>query len=159
MQHSSKHNPCPICGRDIDDKCRWNDSTILCYCGNSFHPPEHLALGQIILASGVNWKLISYYSGFAKSSYLFSKTDELSLLSPLEKRKKLIQVRQGAKEKTIEYKQKFVLVRKLLHKSLKICDLQLLTIDEIFDGRKLYENSGSCCSICCICSRLKKARK
>lgn len=30
---SSKRNPCPVCGRDSDDKCRRSDELLSCYWG------------------------------------------------------------------------------------------------------------------------------
>lgn len=139
MQHSSRHNPCPVCGRDSDDKCRWNDSSILCYCGDSFRPRESLSLGDIIHLSDQPWKLISYYSGFAKASYLFIKINEFYDLSPLERRKKKVQIREKSKEINVEYKEKFARVRNLLHRSLAIPDLEYLNLREITEGRNLTE--------------------
>lgn len=146
MQHSSKQNPCPVCGRNSDDKCRWNDSSILCYCGDSFRPPKSLNLGETIKVLGVNWRLISFYSGFANASYLFAKTDNFYYLSPLEKHRRKTEIRDEAKEKIAEYRKKFILVRQLLHKSLNIKEIQFLTIREISDGQKLTELAIAECS-------------
>ena len=73
MQHSSKNNPCPICGRDNSDNCRWSDGEfILCFVGNSFSPPD-LPLGAIVHPPG--WPamaLCSHDSGFSGASFLFA---------------------------------------------------------------------------------------
>lgn len=71
MKHSSRKDPCPVCGRDTDDKCRWNDFNIFCYCGDSFHPPTALRLGEFVQAFGQNWKLVKYDGGFSGGSYIF----------------------------------------------------------------------------------------
>lgn len=146
MQHSSKYNPCPVCGRYTDDKCRWNDSTILCYCGDLFHPPQELKLGQILKLGHDNWKLISYYAGFSNGSYLFAKTDAAELLSPLQQQRQKIEVRAGAREKIIGYKNGFARARKMLHQCLAIRDLQHLKPEEIKAARRAYERAIEQCS-------------
>lgn len=72
MQHSSRKNPCPICSRNVDDKCRWSSTRIFCYVGNTFSPPSHLRLGDIIKVDGEDWRLLSYNAGFSRNSYVFA---------------------------------------------------------------------------------------
>lgn len=76
MKHSSRRNPCPICGRDKDDKCRWNDEFILCYAGDSFSPPGYLKLGDKIKVGQERYALCSQVSGFAGNSYCFALIDD-----------------------------------------------------------------------------------
>ncbi|CAK6695290.1 hypothetical protein [Synechococcus sp. CBW1107] len=40
--HSSRQDPCPICGRDTDGDCRIREdrAMVLCHRGSSFHPPN-----------------------------------------------------------------------------------------------------------------------
>jgi hypothetical protein len=76
MKHSSRHNPCPICGRDKDDKCRWNDEFILCYAGNTFSPPGYLKVGDRVKVNQQTYALCSESSGFAGNSYCFALVDD-----------------------------------------------------------------------------------
>lgn len=76
MKHSSRRNPCPVCGRDKDDKCRWNDDFILCYAGNSFSPPGFLKVGDRIKVGQLSYTLCSQSSGFAGNSYCFALVDD-----------------------------------------------------------------------------------
>lgn len=76
MNYSSKSNPCGICGRTTDDKCRWSDNFISCYYGNSFHPPSGLRLGDFIEAFGSRWKLVKLDGGFSGGSYIFATASE-----------------------------------------------------------------------------------
>lgn len=72
MQHSSRKNPCPVCGRNTDDKCRKNSTRIFCYAGDSFSPPANLRLGDRIKIEGEHWRLLSYNAGFSQNSYVFA---------------------------------------------------------------------------------------
>ena len=51
-------NPCPICGRDIDDKCRMNnDNTyIQCHIGDTFKPPNCEYGATLKGIDGQRWK-------------------------------------------------------------------------------------------------------
>lgn len=86
MKASSKKSPCPVCGRHTDDKCRFNDESILCYSGDKFGPSSNLRKGDSIQAFGKAWILISYNAGFSATSYLFVIDDgRYKKLSPQEK--------------------------------------------------------------------------
>ena len=76
MKHSSRHHPCPICGRDTDDKCRWNDEMIFCYNGDSFSPPHYLKTGDKIKVGLADYALFSQTCGFAGNSYGFALVDD-----------------------------------------------------------------------------------
>jgi len=52
MKSSGRRNPCPVCGRDKDDKCRWNDELILCWQGDTFSPPPNLRKGETLEVPG-----------------------------------------------------------------------------------------------------------
>jgi hypothetical protein len=146
MQHSSKRNPCPVCGRNTDDKCRWNSSTILCYCGSVFHPPQDISIGQFLQINENRWKLISYYSGFSNASYLFAKVNESELLSPLQRYRKKAEARVVAKQNIVEYKKSFIDIRKLMHKCFAVKDPQLLKLHEIEEAKKLFAVAIKECS-------------
>jgi hypothetical protein len=75
VNHSSKSSPCPVCGRDKDDKCRWNDHFLFCYRGDSFAPPD-LRLGQRLAVNG--WPTLAVVGldgGFAGSSVVLAPDD------------------------------------------------------------------------------------
>ena len=78
MNHSSRNNPCPVCERNTDDKCRWNDEFILCYDGDSFAPPGHLRVGDKIKLNGQSFALCSTLSGFAGNSHCFALVDDFN---------------------------------------------------------------------------------
>lgn len=78
MNHSSRNTPCPICQRNTDDKCRWNDEFILCYDGDSFAPPQHLRIGDKIKVNAETFALCSTLSGFAGSSHCFALVDDFN---------------------------------------------------------------------------------
>lgn len=77
MNHSSRNSPCPVCDRNVDDKCRWNSEFVLCYNGDSFAPPEFLRIGDKIKIDNKPFALCSTTSGFAGNSYLFALVDEI----------------------------------------------------------------------------------
>ena len=76
MKHSSRRNCCPICGRNTDDKCRWNDEVIFCYDGTSFAPPQYLKLGDKVKVGLDSYALFSQACGFANNSYGFALVDD-----------------------------------------------------------------------------------
>ena len=109
MNHSSKSNPCPCCFRDIDDKCRWEDDVILCYSGDSFHPPANLVVGDCLKIAGHEWKLLRMDAGFAANSFLFAKLDNALALTPLRRR------RLRREQKPIEWRAEFKQIRDLTY--------------------------------------------
>lgn len=109
MQHSSRKNPCVICGRTKDDKCRTSATRIFCYVGDSFSPPTSLRLGELIKINGERWKLISRSAGFSQNSYAFALAENtdyrfLSVEDKREFRRKCIRLTAGftAKRKVTE---------------------------------------------------------
>jgi hypothetical protein len=76
MKHSSRREPCPICGRNTDDKCRWNDEMIFCYDGTSFAPPQHFKLGDKVKVGLDSYALFSQACVFAGNSYGFALVDD-----------------------------------------------------------------------------------
>ena len=109
MNHSSRQNPCPCCFRDVDDKCRFGDDLILCYNGDSFHPPANLVVGDCIKIAGHGWKLLRMNAGFAANSFLFVRSDDESTLTPLQRR------RLRREQKSIEWKKEFKQIRDLVY--------------------------------------------
>lgn len=71
MKPSSKRNPCPICGRTANDRCRFNDEAVLCHWGSDLHPPEGMHVGDTVEINGVVWALTRTDCGHAGSSSMF----------------------------------------------------------------------------------------
>ena len=73
LQQSSRRTPCPVCGRDSDGDCRWNEEVMFCHQGTSFTPPQNIKLGDVIDVQGQPWALVRIGSGFAASAYQFRR--------------------------------------------------------------------------------------
>jgi hypothetical protein len=138
MQHSSRTNPCPVCLRDTDDKCRISDDMIFCYYGDSFHPPAHLEIGDKINVNGATWRLTSLEAGFSDNSYLFTRCiEEAAAIAGLRDRR---QKRNGT-IKTVAWQPEFKKTRKLLHKALSVPEFERLNIDGLEAGRDATEEA------------------
>lgn len=130
MESSGKRNPCPICHRDKDDKCRWDEEIILCYCGDDFAPSPLFRIGQVVKALGVEWALVNKSGGFAASSYSFIRHKPLErtfLFSEKEKKE--------LSEKKIAYAfgldAAFKELRKLYQFSLSAPPLEFMTLADL----------------------------
>lgn len=132
MHHSSRKNPCPICFRDKDDKCRWNDHAVLCFFGNSFHPPEHLHRGDTIIVGEEKWRLSRLDAGFAGSSYLFVRSNELNLLSPLERQRRI----KSTVKSIIDIRKEFLQTRDLVFVSFSTPAFESLAYHEFMNYKK-----------------------
>jgi hypothetical protein len=121
LNHSSRKDPCPVCGRDRDDKCRWNDNFIFCYRGDKFSPPD-LRVGQVLEVAG--WPrlaVVAVQGGFAGGSVV---------LAPDEKGKALQAARPPTDgiAKTATARAMMVKVRKkirVLNSSKEFCTLKI----------------------------------
>ena len=72
MQASSRAQPCPVCSRDRDDKCRWDENRLFCFVGETFAPPANLEPGEVITGGdGIHWAFVRHGAGFANASALF----------------------------------------------------------------------------------------
>ena len=71
LKQSSRREPCPVCGRNLDGDCRFSDDLILCHSGTRFHPPQHLRPGDVIDINGVRWALIRTDAGFDGAAHEF----------------------------------------------------------------------------------------
>ena len=128
MQHSSRKTPCPICLRNTDDKCRWSETRIFCYNGESFSPPQSLRLGDKVKVHGIEWKLFSLTGGLSGNSYAFfvARDNEYRFLSYQDKRafrKKCI----NATRLLIKKKEQ---VRNIVSALAKGDDFQSLTLEQ-----------------------------
>jgi hypothetical protein len=141
MNNSSRNTPCPICHRNTDDKCRWNDEFILCYDGDSFAPPQHLRVGDKIKVNAETFALCSTLSGFAGSSHCFALVDDFSyrFLKYEDKRTYRIQCVRTMKE--------FLQRKKSIDLSVKFIELndnlQTFRIDELADCKLIAEKCKS----------------
>ena len=82
MQISKRNNPCPVCGRNKDSDCRWDDDVIFCHNGTNFAPPDHLKVGDTLTLDGVVWALVKTNSGHTGLCHVFK------LNRPLDKKYK-----------------------------------------------------------------------
>ena len=141
MNSSSRNTPCPICHRNTDDKCRWNDEFILCYDGDSFAPPRHLRIGDKIKVNAETFALCSTLSGFAGSSHCFALVDDFSyrFLKYEDKRTYRIQCVRIMKE--------FLQRKKSIDLSVKFIELndnlQAFRIDELADCKLIAQKCKS----------------
>lgn len=141
MNNSSRNTPCPICHRNTDDKCRWNDEFILCYDGDSFAPPQHLRVGDKIKVNAETFALCSTLSGFAGSSHCFALVDDFSyrFLKYEDKRTYRIQCVRTMKE--------FLQRKKSIDLSVRFIELndnlQTFRIDELADCKLIAEKCKS----------------
>jgi hypothetical protein len=65
---SSKRNPCPLCGRNVDGKCRRKEGIILCFYGTRFAPPASLQQGDVISLEGRDWRVWEQDAGASGNS-------------------------------------------------------------------------------------------
>lgn len=144
MEHSSKNAPCPICERSKDDKCRFNENMIFCYCGDDFRPPSTLEQGDKILALGAYWRLVSFEAGFSDNSYLFIRCNESDLsesLSPLRARRK----QRSGEDRLIPWQSEFNQTRRLLHRALAVQEFELLTTERLSYAKDVTEEALDAC--------------
>lgn len=141
MNHSSRNTPCPICHRNTDDKCRWNDEFILCYDGDSFAPPQHLRVGDKVKIGAETFALCSTLSGFAGNSHCFALVDDFNyrFLKYEDKRAYRTQCVRIMKEflqrkKSIDLAVKFINLNK---------NLQAFTVLELMQCRLIAEKCKS----------------
>ena len=71
MNRSSRQQPCPCCGRNVNGNCRWSDDLILCYQGDRFAPPSDLQIGDTITIDGESWALLRRDGGFSGMAAVF----------------------------------------------------------------------------------------
>lgn len=71
LRGSSRAHPCPVCGRNTDDKCRIGAEVVFCYCGERFAPPPGLRPGDTITIDGNLWAVVALDAGYAGNSVAF----------------------------------------------------------------------------------------
>lgn len=141
MKHSSRRESCPVCGRNKDDKCRWNEEMIFCYDGTSFAPPQHLRLGDKVKIGLENYALFSQVCGFANNSYGFALVDDfdyrfLKYEDKREFRKKCVSI-----TRTFIKKRDSVLA--LVNALRDECVLHEMRLDEFYANKRCSEKAIS----------------
>ena len=76
-QYSSRRNPCPCCGRNVDSDCRWNDEVMFCHVGSRFAPPSHLKVGETLIVNGLEWALVKTDAGHSGRAFVFKPHRQL----------------------------------------------------------------------------------
>jgi hypothetical protein len=75
---SSRRHPCPVCGRNTDDKCRRQPELISCYWGSRFHPPAGLRVRDVLRVDGADWAVVALAGGFSGNSLILCPHRPLS---------------------------------------------------------------------------------
>jgi hypothetical protein len=144
MKHSSRNDPCPICSRNTDDKCRWDSNFISCYYGDSFHPPNSLRVGDFAEAFGQRWRLVRQNGGFSGGSYIFAlcKEEAPARYYTREERelyRKQVDFIAHKSRKTIS------LLRKQVHRCFGLPVLSSMNFEQICEARELLQSTLNDC--------------
>jgi hypothetical protein len=75
---SSRRNPCPVCGRNTDDKCRRQPELISCWHGSRFHPPTGLRVRDVLRVDGADWAVVALAGGYGNNSMVLAPHRPLS---------------------------------------------------------------------------------
>ena len=144
MKHSSRREPCPICNRDKDDKCRWNDFNIFCYYGNSFHPPSSLRIGDRVDVFGKSWKLVKLNGGFSGGSYIFAIANENE---PFRRQTREEREQYRKQIDFVAHKSKKLLfeLRKKVQQCYALKDYSTMNMDEIRETAVLLQSTVNDC--------------
>lgn len=71
LKTSSRHSPCPVCGRRKNSSCRWGEEVIYCFCGDTCHPPLQMQPGETLQVAGEAWALVATDGGHSGNSFVF----------------------------------------------------------------------------------------
>lgn len=162
MKHSSRTEPCPICGRNVDDKCRWTETAIFCYFGDSFHPPMNLNKGDVVEAFESSWKLLYLQGGFSGGSYVFTRYS--SVKNNFVSREERQRLQRLIDENTLKLQKRINNLRKLVQKSYALKDFQQMTLQDFCAATLLLDEATEECEsvlqfIYANRSRVKISRK
>lgn len=134
---SSRRTPCPLCGRDCDDKCRRNDSLISCYWGERFSPPAGLRVGEVVTIEGGRWAVLSLAGGFAgNSAILRPHVDRLDFKPAARRRQK-----REAAAMAPALRDLFGKARRFVHACLAISELEHATASELRRDQELVNTT------------------
>ena len=139
MQYSSKRNPCPVCARDKDSDCRWNDEVIFCHCGSSFAPPSHLKVGKTLIVNGIEWALVKTDAGHSGRAFVFKPH------RPLEKSfnysPQLYKEQQNKKDELFRIAVSAFEDYLKVSKAALECDAQECTLEQLREYKRLIERA------------------
>ena len=130
---SSKRNPCPVCGRDSDDKCRRSDELLSCYWGERFAPPAGLKLGQVLDIEGRHWAVMNLSGGFAGNSLILRPHVDQHDFKPAQRQQR----QREAAVLAPALREVFGKVRAYVHASLAVLELEQATADELRRDQQL----------------------
>ena len=139
MQYSSKRNPCPVCARDKDSDCRWNDEVIFCHCGSSFAPPSHLKVGKTLIVNGIEQALVKTDAGHSGRAFVFKPHKPLG--------KSFNYSPQLYKEQQNKNDELFRIAVSAFEDYLKVskaaleCDAQQCTLEQLREYKRLIERA------------------
>ena len=140
MQYSSKRNPCPVCGRNKDSDCRWNDEVMFCHCGSSFAPPQHLKVGETLIVNGMEWALVKTDAGHSGRAFVFKPHRQLEKTfnySPQEYKDQ-----KNKKDELFRIAiQAFDVFLKVSRAGLDAGNFQECTLEELRKAKKLIERA------------------
>lgn len=130
---SSKRNPCPVCGRDSDDKCRRSNEMLSCYWGERFAPPAGLKLGQVLDIEGRRWAVVNLSGGFAGNSLILRPHVDRHDFKPAQRQQR----QREAAVLAPALREVFGKVRAYVHASLAVLELEQATADELCRAQQL----------------------
>lgn len=141
MKYSSRRQSCPICDRNVDDKCRWNSEMIFCYNGDSFSPPHYLSIGDRIKIGQSDYALFSQTCGFSGNSYGFALVDDFDYRFLRYEDKKTFR-RKSVKITRIVIEKQSKLYD-LLHALRDECDFHEMNLDEFYANKRCAKKAES----------------
>ena len=133
MKSSSPKAPCPSCSRTKGNYCRWDDSRVFCYQGNTHHPPRNLKKGEtLVQADGIKYFFAGYDKGYSGNSALFClhdpKNDRFDRPYTIREKRRLIAQDLDDLEKLRE---EFAVAQQVVSHALAAPNYEFLTPDEI----------------------------
>lgn len=133
LQASGRLSPCPVCGRNVDDKCRFSSELILCYQGERFHPPSDVRIGDVLWVEGRRWYLAATEAGYANASHCYGLHRELTPASQAQRERH--QRVAGIAAELIPAR--FLEVRRRVHAVAGTLNFELSTLEEILRDQTL----------------------
>lgn len=110
LHRSSRHRPCPICGRVKDGDCRWGDSWISCHTGAA---ATDLSPSQTITIGGVTWYLSRTGGGHSGCSHIYRLDRPLPGRCSRQQRREDLSL-------AVLVRRQFSLLRPRVHASLRL---------------------------------------
>jgi hypothetical protein len=150
---SSRRHPCPLCGRNTDDKCRWNDNVILCHQGDRFGPPSGLKLGDVLSIEGRRWAVCSFSGGFSGAAMVLRPHVDRLGYTPAQRQRR---AREQAVLRPVLYRL-FAQCREQAQACLDMPELEFSTAKEI--QAELDHAKGTFNNLVALRIQFQKARR